>query len=117
MRDRAKNDKVVEVREPLDTVSLVYNPENDNKLAFVKTVYPDYNGLEMSQIIKLGYEDYLNSKGEINNVVTTVEQRTFVKNQNLDNVNISYPDGGQEAKYMKLEVEMEELINNNSKES
>lgn len=98
-------------------MSLIYNPENDNRLAFVKTVYPDYDGAEVSQIIKLGYEDYLNSKNETDNVVTTVEQRTYVKKKNLDNINIIYPDGGQEAKYMKLENEMQILIDNNSKES
>lgn len=106
---------MVEVREPLDTVSLYYNPDNDNRLAFAKTVYPDYNGVEVSQIIKLGYEDYLNSKNEIDNVVVTVEQRTFVKKKILDNVNVSYPNGSQEAKYIKLEAELQQLIDKNSK--
>lgn len=117
VRDRANEDKVVEVREPLDTVALTYNPENENRLAFAKTVYPDYDGAEVSQIIKLGYEDYLNSKNEIDNVVVTVEQRTYVKKKNLDNINITYPDGGQEVKYMKLENELQKLIDKNSKGS
>ena len=114
VRDRAQEDKVVEVREPLDTVSLIYNPDNDNRLAFAKTVYPDYGGAEVSQIIKLGYEDYLNSKNNIDNVVVTVEQRTYVKKKNLDNISITYPDGGQEVKYMKLENELQQLIDKNS---
>ena len=117
VRDRAQEDKVVEVREPLDTVSLIYNPDNDNRLAFAKTVYPDYGGAEVSQIIKLGYEDYLNSKNNIDNVVVTVEQRTYVKKKNLDNINITYPDGGQEVKYMKLENELQQLIDKNSEVS
>ena len=114
VRDRAQEDKVVEVREPLDTVSLIYNPDNDNRLAFAKTVYPDYDGAEVSQIIKLGYEDYLNSKNNIDNVVVTVEQRTYIKKKNLDNISITYPDGGQEVKYMKLENELQQLIDKNS---
>ena len=101
----------------MDTVSLIYNPENDNRLAFTKTVYPDYNGTEVSQIIKLGYEDYLNSKNEIDNVVTTVEQRTYVTSKNLDNVNVTYPNGEQETKYIKLENELQALIEKNSKGS
>ena len=105
------------MREPLDTVTLTYNPENDNRLAFAKTVYPDYNGAEVSQIIKLGYEDYLNSENEIDNVVTTVEQRTYVNNKNLGNITITYPDGEQETKYMKLEGELQTLIDKNSKGS
>ena len=92
----------------------LYNPDNDNRLAFAKTVYPDYSGAEVSQIIKLGYEDYLNSKNNIDNVVVTVEQRTYVKKKNLDNINITYPDGGQEVKYMKLENELQQLIDKNS---
>lgn len=68
----------------------------------------------MSQIIKLGYADYLNSKEEIDNVVTTVEQRTFIKS-NFDGVKVSYPDGSQE-KYTRLEEELQALIESNSKE-
>lgn len=68
--------------------------------------------MEISQIIKLGYEDYLNSENEIDNVVVTVEQRTYATNKN-SNVNITYPDGGQKTKYMKLENELEALIKKN----
>ena len=116
VRDRANEDKVVEVREPLDTVTLIYNPENENRLAFAKTVYPDYKGAEVSQIIKLGYEDYLNSKDEIDNVVVTVEQRTYIKKKVIDNIKVTYPNGGQE-KYENLENELQALIDKNSKES
>ena len=79
-------------------------------------MYPDYNGTELSQIIKLGYEDYLNSKNEIDNVVTTVEQRTYATNKKLNNINITYPNGEQEIKYMKLEEELQALTEKNSKE-
>ena len=117
VRDRANEDKVVKVIEPLDVVHLTYNPENENRLAFTKTIYPDYDGVEVSQIVKLGYQDYLNSYNEIDNVVTTVEQRTFVTKKNLDNIGVSYPDGTQEAKYMILENELQALIEKNSKGS
>ena len=119
VRDRANEDKVVEIREPLDTVALIYNPENDNRLAFAKTVYPNYGGAEVSQIIKLGYDNYLDSNNTTNNVVTNVEQRTYVKKKVQGNVDVSYPNGETIAneKYSKLESEMEILIEKNSKES
>ena len=106
------NDKVVEIKEPLDTVSLYYNPDNDDRLAYTKTVYPDYEGAEISQIIKLIYEDYVDSKDKINNVVSSVEQRTYVKNKKPENLTISHPDGDlkHEEEYLKLEEEIKNLI-------
>lgn len=96
-------------------MQLTYNPENENRLAFAKTVYPDYNGTEISQIIKLGYQDYLNSRNKVDNVVTTVEQRTHLKSKIYDEIKVVYPNGGKE-KYEKLEKELEALINKNSEE-
>lgn len=78
---------------------MYYNPDNDNRLAFVKTVYPDSN---LIQLVKLGYQDYLNSKNQIENVVTTVEQRTASTN------------GEEDEDYSRLKTELHALINNNS---
>lgn len=119
VRDRANDDKVVQIKEPSDTVTLTYNPENENRLAFTKTIYPNYNGedVEVSQIVKLGYDNYTNSQGETSNVVTTVEQRTNAKKNGSDNLNISHPNGEAEIKYKRLENELETLIAQNSKES
>ena len=49
IRDRAQEDKVVKVIEPLDTVNLTFDWENnEGRLAFVKTHWPNYNGVEIS---------------------------------------------------------------------
>lgn len=88
-------------------------------MAFSKTVYPNYNGAEVSQIVKLGYDNYLDSNNDTNNVVTNIEQRTYVKKKVQGNVDVSYPNGETIAneKYSKLESELEKLIEKNSKES
>ena len=119
VRDRANEDKVVQIREPLDTVTLVYNPDNENRLAFTKAVYPNYNeeDVEISQIVKLSYSDYVDSKGNTSNVVTSIEQRTNAKKGGSNNLTIVHPNGESEINYKRLEQEMEELTTNNSKES
>lgn len=89
----------------MDTVCLTYNPENDNRLGFVKTVW-NQEGLEISQIIKLGYQDYVNSNKETDNVVVTIEQRTWANSP--DGVDIEFigqPDG--EIKYGNLQKELD----------
>ena len=102
-------DKVIQVLEPIDTVDLTYNPDNDDRLAFVETNYPDYNGVLVSQIIKLGYQDYLNSKDRVDNVVTTVEQRTFVREKNQKNVKVLYDQEQMDEKYYRLQAELDAL--------
>ena len=62
VRDRAQDDKLVKVIEPLDTVELTYKWDTDDedmlgRLMFVKTNYPDYNSVEVTQIHKLYYGD------------------------------------------------------------
>ena len=70
----------------------------------------------MHQIVKLGYEDYFNSEGNIDNVVTTVEQGSIIKNNNTD-ANIVYPNDEQNKKYNRLENELESLIAKNLEET
>ena len=83
IRDRAQDDKLVKVIEPLDTVYLTYDweteGENQGRLAFVKTFWPYYNGLEVHQMHKLFYGDYLNSQGETESVLLKVRQSTDFK--------------------------------------
>lgn len=114
IRDRANEDKVVKILEPSGETTLVYNPDNQNRLAFVKTV-STVDETELSQIIKLYYEDYLNSKGKIDNVFTGLEQRSLITDNNLG-TDIIYAEN-QEENYMKLENEMQTLINVSSGDS
>ena len=99
IRDRAQQDKVVEIQEPLDTVTLYYDKDNEGKLAFIKT---EYYKPKMTQLTKLGYKDYLNSDDEVVNVVSTIEQRTITENNE------------QNEDYEKLDMELHFLINKNS---
>ena len=91
VRDRAQDDKLVKVIEPLDTVELTYNwnSTDDNmngRLAFVKTHYPNYNGVEVTQIHKLSYGPYLNKNDKIESVLQKVQQSTEFGKQLLDGI-------------------------------
>lgn len=89
VRDRAQDDKVVKVIEPNDTVNLIYDFENnDGRLAFVKTSWPDFHGVEINQIHKLYYGDYLNSLGETENVLQKVRQSTEIGNKVIENTKV-----------------------------
>ena len=80
IRDRAQEDKVVQVLEPLDTVDLTYDFANDNgRLSFVKTHWPDYEGLAVTQTHELTYQDYLNSNDETESVLYSVKQKTIIE--------------------------------------
>lgn len=71
---------MVKVIEPLCTIELTYDWENnDGRLAYVKTFWPYYHGLEVKQIHKLYYGDYLNSKNKIDSVLIKVRQTTEFK--------------------------------------
>ena len=87
IRDRAQEDKVVKVIEPSNTVNLTFDWENnEGRLAYVKSHWPNYNGVEIDQIHKLYYGDYLNSEGKIDNVLMKVRQSTNFGKEVLENV-------------------------------
>lgn len=114
VRDRAQEDKVVKVIEPLNTVSLTYDFENnDGRLAFVKNNWPNYNGVEVNQIHKLYYGDYLNSLGEIENVLQKVRQSTDIGDTVLEDVKV-IRTCKQCPVYDELESELEEMALQNT---
>lgn len=89
IRDRAQDDKVVKVIEPLDTVLLTYNFEDeDRRLGFVKTHWPNYNGVEVNQMHKLFYGDYVTSEDETIRVLKKVQQSTELGDKVLENVKV-----------------------------
>lgn len=109
IRDRAQDDKLVKVIEPLDTVYLTYDWENnDGRLAFVKTHWPYYNGAEVNQLHRLYYGDYLNSAGETESVLLKVRQSTDIGDKVLENVKVirTCPNC---SVYENLEEEMMEM--------
>ena len=110
IRDRAQEDKVVKVIEPLDTVNLTFDWENnEGRLAFVKTHWPNYNGVEIDQIHKLYYEDYLNSQGKIDNVLMKVRQSTNFGKEVLENVE-QIRTCKQCPVFDKLDKEIEDML-------
>ena len=110
IRDRAQEDKVVKVIEPLDTVNLTFDWENnEGRLAFVKTHWPNYNGVEIDQIHKLYYEDYLNSQGKIDNVLMKVRQSTNFGKEVLENVE-QIRTCKQCPVFNKLDKEIEDML-------
>ena len=110
IRDRAQEDKVVKVLEPLDVVNLTYDwISNDGRLAYVKTHWPNYNGVEINQIHKLYYGDYLNSKGEIDNVLMKIRQSTNFGKEILENVE-KIRKCKQCPVYDELDKEIEDLL-------
>lgn len=74
----------------MDTVNLTYDwDNNDGRLAFVKTHWPNYNGVEVNQIHKLYYGDYLNSHGDIESVLLKVRQATDFGDKVLENIKLT----------------------------
>ncbi len=89
VRDRAQQDKVVKVIEPLDTVFLTYDAQDeDMRLYFVKTHWPNYNGVEVNQFHKLFYGDYVTSENETITVLKKVQQSTDIGNKILPNIKV-----------------------------
>ena len=109
VRDRALEDKLVRVIEPLDTVDLTYNQvngEEDLRLEFVKTNWPDRNGLEMNQINKLYYGDYLNSENEVTTVLQKIRQATSYDTKDLEGVKLV---GNDTKSFELLNAELNQL--------
>jgi hypothetical protein len=115
VRDRAQEDKVVKIIEPLDTVNLTYDFENnDGRLAFVKTNWPNYNGVQVNQIHKLYYGDYLNSLDETENVLQRVRQTTDIGDLVLEDAKV-IRSCKQCPVYDELEDELEIMATQNQK--
>ena len=85
IRDKAQDDKLVKVIEPLDTVELTYDwtaeidSDDYGHLVYVRTYWPYYNGLEVKQMHKLYYGDYIDSNGETQRVLLKIRQTTDFK--------------------------------------
>lgn len=90
IRDRAQEDKLVKVLEPLDTVELTYDWKmNEGRLGFVKTHWPNFDEIEVTQIHKLIYGDYLNSEGKTESVLHQIRQATSGKYRNVQDGDVN----------------------------
>ena len=95
IRDRAQEDKLVKVLEPMDTVELTYDwLMNEGRLSFVKTHWPNFDNIEVTQLHKLIYGDYLNSNGETESVLHQIRQATSGKYRVPETQDTTCPECG-----------------------
>ena len=110
---------MVKVIEPRDTVNLTFdwdtgNKDTEGRLSFVKTNYPNYNGVEINQIHKLYYGAYLNSLGETEEVLHRVRQTTNFGKTVLENVE-KIRKCNQCPVYDDLDKELQDIIKKQDK--
>lgn len=74
IRDNSNEDKLVQVISRLDTVKLTYDSANDNRLDLVEE-FSNKGNIKKSEN-KLIYGDYLNSNGEIEEVLLQIKEKT-----------------------------------------
>lgn len=103
---------MVKVIEPLDTVNLTYdqvNGEEDLRLVFVKTHWPNYSGVEVNQIHRLYFGDYFNSENQTITVLHKVRQTTDIGKKILEDVKVIRNCKNCPV-YDDLDAELEQLI-------
>ncbi len=110
VRDRAQEDKVVKVIEPQDTVYLTYNWEDEGRLAYIRTEYPNYKSIgAISQLHKLYYEDYLTSYGAVESVLGKVRQVSKLVKKHMENVKITSLNTESDRIYDSIYKEITEM--------
>lgn len=109
IRDRAQQDKLVKVLEPLDTVELTYDWKmNDGRLGFVQTHWPNYDDIEVTQIHKLIYGDYINSEGNTESVLQQIRQATTGRYRNVQEGDVNTcPECGCEEGFHEFPTDPE----------
>ena len=118
VRDRAQEDKVVKVIEPLDTVYLTYDFEDEGRLQYIRTVWDNYESIgSVSQLHKLFYEPYLNSDNEIESVLGKVRQITKITKVYMDGVTVTRLSAENEKIYEAIYSELTNLDTINAKRS
>ncbi len=68
---------------------MTYNfDDEDRRLGYVKTHWDNYNGVEVNQMHKLFYGDYLTSDNDTTTVLKKVQQTTDIGDKVLENVDV-----------------------------
>lgn len=111
IRDRAQEDKVVKVIEPLDTVHLTYDFENeDGRLKYIRTEWDNYEAIgAVSQLHKLFYEPYLTSEGVYESVLKKVQQITKVVKVYMNGIKIPRLSQEKEKLYTAIYTELSNM--------
>ena len=109
IRDRAQEDKLVKVIEPLDTVELTYDWKmNEGRLGFVQTHWPNFDDIEVTQLHKLIYGDYLNSEGKTESVLHQIRQATTGRYRNVQEGDVNTcPECGCEEGFHEFPTDPE----------
>ncbi len=116
VRDRAQEDKVVKVIEPLDTVFLTYDFNDDGRLKYIRTEWPNYNSVgAVSQLHKLYYGDYLTSQNTIESVLQKVRQITKITKTYMDGVKVAKLSAENEQIYKAVYKQLQDMDTINSK--
>ena len=116
VRDRAQEDKVVKVIEPLDTVFLTYDFNDDGRLKYIRTEWPNYNAVgAVSQLHKLYYGDYLTSQNTIESVLQKVRQITKITKTYMDGVKVTKLSAENEQIYKAVYKQLQDMDTINSK--
>jgi len=110
IRDRAQEDKVVKVIEPLDTVYLTFDWTDQGRLHYIRTEWDNYRSVgAVSQLHKLYYEDYLTSYGDIESVLTKVRQITKITKTYMDGVKVTKLSAENEQIYKSIYKELTDM--------
>ena len=110
VRDRAQEDKVVKVIEPLDTVFLTFDWNDEGRLHYIRTEWENYRSVgAVSQLHKLYYENYLTSYGEVESVLTKVRQITKITKTYMDGVKVTKLSAENEQIYKAIYQELTDM--------
>lgn len=112
VRDRAQDDKVVKVIEPLDTVFLTYDWTDDGRLHYIRTEWENYRSIgAVSQLHKLYYQDYLTSNKTVESVLGKVRQITKITKTYMDGITVTKLSAENEFIYKSIYQEIVDMDN------
>ena len=101
---------MVKVIEPLDTVYLTFDWNDDGRLHYIRTEWENYRSVgAVSQLHKLYYEPYLTSYNEIESVLTKVRQITKVTKTYMDGVKVTKLSAENETIYTTIYRELNDM--------
>ena len=112
VRDRAQDDKVVKVIEPLDTVFLTYDWTDDGRLHYIRTEWENYRSIgAVSQLHKLYYQDYLTNNKTVESVLGKVRQITKITKTYMDGITVTKLSAENEFIYKSIYQEIVDMDN------
>lgn len=103
---------MVKVIEPLDTVYLTFDWNDQGRLHYIRTEWDNYRSVgvgAVSQLHKLYYEPYLTSYGKIESVLTKVRQITKVTKEYMDGVKVTKLSTENEQIYKSIYKELSDM--------